>query len=87
MLTIKSDSNISIFKDLKIKIIKAQNQSLKYLNSQMLGVYFEIGKTISENIKRSNWGDKVVDEMEKYFIQEFPGIRSFNRRNLYHMVT
>jgi predicted nuclease of restriction endonuclease-like (RecB) superfamily len=85
MLTIKSDSNISIFKDLKIKIIKAQNQSLKYLNSQMLEVYFEIGKVISENLKTGNWGDKVVDEMEKYFIQEFPGIRSFYRRNLYFM--
>jgi hypothetical protein len=53
----------------------------------MLGVYFEIGKVISGNLKSGNWGDKVVDEMEKYFVQEFPGIKSFNRRNLYHMVT
>jgi predicted nuclease of restriction endonuclease-like (RecB) superfamily len=87
MLTNKIDSNINIFLDLKTKIINAQNQSLKYLNSQMLGVYFEIGKVISENLKNGNWGDKVVDEMEKYFVQEFPGIKSFNRRNLYHMVS
>jgi predicted nuclease of restriction endonuclease-like (RecB) superfamily len=51
----------------------------------MLGVYFEIGKVISDNLKTGNLGDKTINDLVMYFRQEFPGIKSFNRRNLYYM--
>lgn len=55
------------------------------INSQLLELYWEIGKDISERQKVSDWGTKFIEKVAVDLKHEFPEIKGFSRRNLYAM--
>ncbi|WP_082671910.1 DUF1016 N-terminal domain-containing protein [Chryseobacterium sp. JAH] len=54
---------------------------MKAVNIVLINLYWEIGKSISEN-QTENWGKYVVATLSKELQKEFPGIGEFSVGNL-----
>ncbi|MGO3183046.1 MAG: DUF1016 N-terminal domain-containing protein [Aequorivita sp.] len=69
--------------DLKSKIHAAQTKVALSINSQLLELYWELGKDITERQENTNWGSKFIEQTAIELRNEFPKMRGFSRRNLY----
>ncbi len=67
---------------LKSKIHSANTKAALTINSQLLELYWEIGKDISERQANSNWGSKFIEQTAIELRKKFPNIKGFSRRNL-----
>lgn len=67
--------------DIKQKVRKAQYEALKVVNTQLINLYLEIGKSIAEK-QSENWGKAIVLTLSKELQKEFPGIGGFSVGNL-----
>ncbi len=70
-------------KSLKSKIHAAKRKVALSINSQLLELYWEIGKDIVEKQENSNWGSKLIEQTSIELKHEFPEMKGFSRRNLY----
>lgn len=70
--------------DIKQKIRLAQYEALKVVNVQLINLYWEIGKAISEK-QAESWGGAIVPTLSKELQREFPGIGGFSVGNLWLM--
>lgn len=69
-----------------ITLIKnAKYKALLCVNAELIKLYWDIGKLISEKIKNSEWGDGVIDDLADYISRCTPGLKGFNRRGLFRM--
>ena len=66
-------------------IESAKNNAYRKVNEELIKMYWKIGQFLSEASGGAVYGDSFMDELAGYIQQEFPGIRGFNRRNLYRM--
>ena len=48
-------------------------------------MYWSIGKYISERLKTTDWGQKTIEQLATFIQTQEPGIKGFERRNLYRM--
>lgn len=71
--------------ELKQRIYSAQQKALHSVNEQMILLYWDIGKEISEKQQSQSWGNKVVEQMAKDLKSELPGVHGFSRTNLFAM--
>ena len=70
--------------DVKLKVRQAQYEALKVVNTQLINLYWEIGRSISEK-QSENWGKAIVPTLSKELQNEFPGIGGFSTTNLWLM--
>lgn len=69
----------------KERIRSAQYAALKAVNTELVGLYWDIGQMIVER-QMENKGEKsVVEQLSQDLQQEFPGIRGFSVQNLWYM--
>jgi len=68
---------------LKAKIRAARNKLAFSINSQILELYWEIGRDIAEKQQKSGWGSGFVEQIASELKLEFPEIKGFSRRNVY----
>lgn len=66
-------------------IQEAQGRVRQYTNTALVTLYFDIGKTISQKVAQSTWGQGTVQQLADYIQAEMPALKSFNRRGLYRM--
>ena len=71
-----------IFENVKQEVLKSQYKAMQAVNTEMIYMYWNIGKIISENIE---WGNKFVDNLSIDLKNEFPNIQGFSVRNLRNM--
>lgn len=67
------------------RIRSAQYEALKAVNKEMINLYWEIGRRITEQQKSLGWGRSVVENLSKDIQKEFPGIKGFGARNMWDM--
>ena len=70
-------------KEIKSKIRTARSKVALSINSQLLELYWNIGKDISERQEKSKWGSNFIERMAIDLKFEFPEMTGFSRRNLY----
>ena len=70
---------------LKADIHQAQTRALVSVNSEMIMLYWRIGRDILERQERQGWGAKVIDRLAADLRQAFPGMKGFSPRNLKYM--
>lgn len=75
----------SFLADVKQRIRGAQYSALKAVNTELIGLYWELGRIIFERQQREGWGAAVIDRLSKDLQAEFPGRSGFSRRNLYNI--
>lgn len=85
----KNEINYSEFghwiKDLKSKIHEARRKVAFSINSQIIELYWELGKYIADKQEKSNWGSSFIETVAIELGHEFPEIKGLSRRNLYAM--
>lgn len=71
--------------NIKSKIHAARTKVALTVTSQVLELYWDIGKDISERQNNSNWGSKLIEQVAIELKNEFPDMKGFSRRNIYAM--
>ena len=71
--------------EIKNKIRNAQYEALKAINTQLIQLYWELGKAIAEK-QTEGWGKAIVPTLSKELQKEFPNIGGFSTTNLWYMV-
>lgn len=71
--------------EITTRIRSAQYEAMKAVNKEIIALYWEIGKRITEQQKTLGWGKSVVETLSHDIQQEFPGIKGFGARNIWDM--
>lgn len=79
-----SSEQLDFISDIKAKVREAQYKALKVVNTELIQLYWNIGKSISEK-QSEHWGKAVVPTLSAELQQEFPGIGGFSTTNLWLM--
>ena len=80
--------NISTNKDFEqvvFLINDARNRVYSKANTELVLLYFNVGKVVSEKVATGSWGDNTVQELADYIVTQQPELTGFNRRGLYRM--
>lgn len=79
------DNYQQILKQLKEKIRSARTKVVYTVNTQLLEIYWEVGRTILDQQELEGWGTKVIDRLSSDLRGEFPDMKGFSVRNLKYM--
>ena len=84
---INNDNEINnIFDNIKDLVINSRNKVYQTVNTEMLSLYWNIGKAIMEiqqGDERASYGDAVLDKLSQKLTKEFG--KGFSKRNLERM--
>lgn len=69
---------VSIIENAKIRAIKA-------VNTELIEMYWQIGKYISEKSKNDGWGKGVVKEFSDFLQKTYPSANGFSPQNIWRM--
>lgn len=67
---------------LKGKIQQSQIKAAIQVNSELLRLYWQIGKAIAEKQAKAKWGDGFLQTLSADLCKEFPSMKGFSYRNL-----
>jgi len=70
--------------ELKKRINLAQYKSFSAVNAELILMYLDIGKVLSQKLK-TGWGDGIVDVLSNDLQCEYSGVKGFSSRNLRRM--
>jgi len=76
----------NILGDIKRRIREAQVRSALAVNSEMLHLYFDIGRMLIDRQLTEGWGAAVLPRLAKDLRNELPGVQGFSERNLSYMI-
>lgn len=85
LLSSPPEGYIEWLKDIKERIQSAQQKAVLAANSEMIALYWQIGRDILERQEQQGWGSKVVDRLADDLRREFPEMKGFSSRNLKYM--
>ena len=71
--------------DLKTRIASARLTAARAVNSELVGLYWDIGAAIREKQAVRGWGDAVVEKLSRDLKRSFPGTTGFSAINLWRM--
>ena len=83
--SIVSPEYLNFKNEITARIRSAQYEALKAVNKEMIALYWEVGKRITEQQTASGWGKSVVENLSRDIQKEFPGIKGFSARNIWDM--
>ena len=63
----------------------AKERAYRKVNEELILMYQEVGKYISQKTKEASYGSGFVDNVAKFFSTNYPELKGFNRRGLYRM--
>ena len=72
---------------IKDAILQSQQRALKAINQEQLALYYGIGRYISVNTRKKNWGSGFIASISEQLRKELPGLKGFSARNLRNMRT
>jgi predicted nuclease of restriction endonuclease-like (RecB) superfamily len=73
------------FAEVVALIEQARNRAYQAVNTELVGLYWQIGKYISRKIETAEWGEGVVDQLAQHLARTLPGLRGYTRSNLFRM--
>lgn len=76
--------SLAFIADIKQKVRQAQYEALKAVNQQLINLYWDIGRSITEK-QAESWGKAIVPTLSKELQEEFPGMGGFSTTNLWLM--
>lgn len=68
--------------ELKSQIKRSQVKAAVAVNSELIQLYWNIGRQIIEKQKDAQWGEGLINQLSKDLLSEFPQIRGFSAKNL-----
>lgn len=74
------------FEEIVGMIDAARERAWRAVNSELVALYWEIGRWLSERRARAEWGDKIVANAAEYLASKRPDLKGYTRRTLYRML-
>ncbi|MEI7621908.1 MAG: PDDEXK nuclease domain-containing protein [Candidatus Moraniibacteriota bacterium] len=75
----------TLITQIKQSIQQARSRAIRSVNSELVGLYYKIGKQIVQKQENSNWGEDLIGQIEIDLKLAFPDLSGFSRRNLNYM--
>ena len=70
-----------------LDVIKRHRENAyRKVNEELVTMYFEIGKYLSEKVASKKWGAKVIENISEEISRTNPTLKGFDRRGLYRMM-
>ena len=73
------------FEHILTLIIEARNRAYSKANSELVLLYFSVGKVVSDRVNTGKWGENIVQKLSEFILSKVPNLSGFNRRGLYRM--
>jgi len=80
-----SNDIISHMNNIISMIVKAKENTLISINTELIKLYWNVGEYLYNECTRSSWGDAFIDTLADQIKENYPEIKGFNRRGLYRM--
>lgn len=81
-----SDSYLQFIEEIKNEVQKQRITVVMNANSNMICLYWNIGRAILKKQEEEGWGAKVIDRMAKDLKEAFPEMSGFSPRNIKYML-
>lgn len=72
-------------RELKDEIRQARGRAALAVNSELILLYWRIGREILDRQTQHGWGSRVIDRLAADLRAEFPDVKGFSPRNLKYM--
>ena len=76
---------LAFIESIKEKVRSAQYEAMKAVNVELITLYWELGRDISEK-QTEGWGKAIVPTLAKALQIEFPNMSGFSTTNIWYMV-
>jgi hypothetical protein len=70
---------------IKTAILQSQARAAKAVNQEQLALYYGIGRYVSANTRKKNWGTGAIEAISSQLCKELPGLRGFSAPSLRKM--
>ena len=81
-------SHYALFlEQLKKRVQQAQLKASLAVNSELIQLYWDIGKSIVEKQEKEGWRAQIIEKLSKDLQNAFPGMQGFSRTNIFRMRT
>ena len=64
-----------------------RSRALRVVNNESLFICWNVGQYVSEKLKTSDWGNKVVTQLSEYLRTKDPSLKGYSRSSIYNMVS
>lgn len=85
MQTIYSPEYIQILNHIRKQVRDSRQRAVLSANTQLITLYWSIGKIVSEQVKKVNWGARVIEKLAQDLRNEFPDMSGLSFRNIKYM--
>ena len=72
---------------IKTAILQSQARAAKAVNQEQLALYYGIGRYVSANSRKKNWGKGAIETISEHLRKELPGLRGFSATSMRNMRT
>lgn len=76
----------ALLKQIKARVALAQKKAIYAANEEMLTMYWDIGKLLSESQKQIGWGNNALEQLSCDLKNDYPEIKGFSPRNCRCMI-
>lgn len=76
----------ALLADVKGRIQAAQTRAVLAVNSELVRLYWDIGRIIAERQEREGWGAAVIPRLALKLKNELPDLKGFSERNIKRML-
>ena len=85
LIMFNEKSYFNLLDSIKSRIHASQHQVVKFVNSEMLFTYWNIGHALNQERDQQGWGAKVVDKLAQDLKSSFPNMKGLSKRNLQYL--
>lgn len=77
---------IALLKQVKARVALAQKKAIYAANEEMLSMYWDIGKLLSESQQQIGWGNNALEQLSNDLKNDYPKVKGFSPRNCRCMI-
>lgn len=83
--TMPFEGYATLLATIKERVQVAQYAALKSVNTELIGLYWDLGRIIVEQQEGNTWGKSIVRKLSEDLQRDFPGMSGFSASNLWRM--
>ena len=77
----------ALLADVKLRIQSAQTRAMMSVNSELVRLYWDVGRLIDLRQKKEGWGAGVIPRLASELKNELPELKGFSERNIGRMIS
>ena len=82
----KNFNYVALLKQVKARVALAQKKAIYAANEEMLSMYWDIGKLLSESQQQIGWGNNALEQLSNDLKNDYPKVKGFSVRNCQFMI-